>query len=86
MLNQVEFQMLYKFHQNQDKIHYTQRMLAEELSISLGKTNQVITELLDKQLIRVNGAGSYEIEPRGMESLEPYKVKNAIIIDRKSVV
>lgn len=80
MLNQVEFQMLYKFHQNQDKIHYTQRMLAEELSISLGKTNQVITELLDKQLIRVNGAGSYEIEPRGMESLEPYKVKNAIIM------
>lgn len=80
MLNQVEFQMLYKFYRNQDRVHYTQRMLAEELSISLGKTNQVISELLDKQLIRVNGTGSYDIEPRGIESLEPYKVTNAIIM------
>lgn len=80
MLSQTEFHILYKFHKNQNKIHYTQRMLAEELSISLGKTNQVLNELSDKQLIRMNGTGSYEITHQGMESLEPYRVKNAIIM------
>lgn len=80
MLSQTEFQILYKFHSNRNKVHYTQRMLAEELSISLGKTNQVMNELSDKQLIHINGTGSYEITPRGIESLEPYKVRNAIIM------
>lgn len=80
MLGLEEFQILYRFFQKSGGEHDTQRSLAQALSVSLGKTNQLINGLLEKRLILVNEAGKYEITADGMEALEPYRVQNAIIM------
>lgn len=80
MLALEEFQILYRFYQKTECDHETQRTLAQALSVSLGKTNQLINGLLEKRLILVNTAGEYEITKDGMEALEPYRVQNAVIM------
>ncbi len=79
MLSQEEFQILYKFHMESETIHFTQRLMAEELGVSLGKTNQIMNNLFEKELIE-NQDGNYRITACGLEALKPYKVQNAIIM------
>ncbi len=80
MLSQEEFQILYRFQVTKVSQHVTQRMLAEELSVSLGKTNQIMNNLLEKRLIETGADGEYQITKNGVEALEPYRVQNAVIM------
>ena len=73
MIKLSEFEVLMKLLQNSNK---TQRGIAEDLNISLGKVNSVIAELKDKGLIDKNN----KITKNGIDSLEPYKVNNAVIL------
>ena len=73
MIKLSEFEVLMKLLQNSNK---TQREIAEDLNISLGKVNSVIAELKDKGLIDKNN----NITKNGIDSLEPYKVNNAVIL------
>ena len=73
MIKLSEFEVLVKLLQNSNK---TQREIAEDLNISLGKVNSVIAELKDKGLIDKNN----KITKNGIDSLEPYKVNNAVIL------
>lgn len=62
------------------KIKCSQRQVAEKLSISLGKANQIVRKLCEEQLIQIGSDNVFEITERGVAALEPYKVQNAIIM------
>ena len=53
-----------------------QRDIADELSISLGTANKTLKDLKEKELLN----DDLNISSKGFESLEPYKVKRAIIM------
>ena len=72
MINRNEFDMLCAL---REAPGITQRELAERLGISLGQANKVHKGLEKAKLVK-NG----EVTARGMKELEPYKVKNAIIM------
>ncbi len=54
----------------------TQRLIAEKTEISLGGVNQVIATLKEKGYI----TDEYQVTADGLKVMEPYKVKNAIIL------
>jgi len=54
----------------------TQRAIAEECSISLGKSNAIVKKLKAEGLI----SESSEITDDGFDALAPYKVRNAVIM------
>ena len=59
-----------------DKV--SQRDIAKEIDISLGKANSIVNELLYEGLIdKVHG---YKVTKAGMEVLSKYKVDNAVIL------
>lgn len=58
----------------------TQRELAQAMDISLGSTNRLIKECLERNLMVVLADGRYEITSEGREYLEPYRVDGAVII------
>ena len=72
MINKNEFEMLCAI---KDNPGLTQRELAQVLDASLGRVNKVHKGLEKAKLVEHG-----EITPRGMKELEPYKVKNAIIM------
>lgn len=78
MLELKEFDFLKDIASKQEK--YSQREIAEKLSISLGKANQIVNNLIDKQLVVIASDNTYQITSRGIAALEPYRVKNAIIM------
>lgn len=57
---------------------YTQKFLADHLSISVGLVNKLISDFKEHGLIEVNKYTS--ITEKGLQALEPYKVKKAIIL------
>lgn len=59
---------------------YTQRKLADELTISLGNVAKYMRELSEKNYINVLADGSIEISEKGLKALEPYRVRKAIIL------
>lgn len=66
-----------------DILHYlaghgysSQRTLARETGVSLGKVNAVIAELISSGLM----TAKYALTSAGHEALEPYRVSNAIIL------
>ena len=62
------------------KISYvTQRKIAEELSISLGKVNKLVAVLKEKGLI-ADSDNYYRVTDTGRDALASYKVDNAIIM------
>ena len=60
-----------------EKGSLSQRELATELDISLGKVNSLVKELAIDNLIDKN---SYKITEKGVKTLEQYKVDNAVIL------
>ena len=54
----------------------TQRMISEETGLSLGSVNKIISNLKEASFID----DTYLITSKGLDSLTPYKVKNAIIL------
>lgn len=57
-----------------------QREIAELLKASLGLVNKAFTELMEMGLIGMNGKKEVQITKLGLEALEPYRVKRAVII------
>lgn len=62
------------------KTKCSQRQVAEKLSMSLGKANQIVRKLCEQQLIQIGPDNVFQITERGIAALEPYKVHNAIIM------
>ncbi len=58
---------------------YSQRRLADELTVSLGTVTKQLKELADKNYINIFADGSLEISEKGRKALEPYRVRKAII-------
>lgn len=54
----------------------TQRELAGRLGLSLGKVNRLVTSLRTEGLLSADGT----VTDAGLESLEPYRVTNAVIM------
>lgn len=72
MLSQDEFNILYATFK---KPGLSQRNMADSFGLSLGKVNKIINSLISAGYIR-----NKEITDDGLAALEPYKVKNAIIM------
>lgn len=54
----------------------TQRLIAEATSLSLGSVNKILSGLKEESYID----DTYLLTKNGLDALEPYKVKNAIIL------
>lgn len=58
----------------------TQRQLADTTQLSLGAVNKTVTELTNLGAIATNDKKEVQITRVGLEALEPYRVKRAVII------
>lgn len=59
---------------------YTQRQLADALTISVGQVNKMINYFLDDNAIQISDAKVLSLTDRGYTLIEPYKVRKAIIV------
>lgn len=73
-MTQNEFKVLRFFCENPGAL--TQRMISEGLNISLGTVNSVISKLKKQGFV----SEDYHVLPEGIKAMEPYKVKNAIVL------
>ena len=73
-MTQHEFRVLRFFCENSGPI--TQRIISEELNVSLGTVNSTISKLKEKGYVTED----YQVLSEGIKAMEPYKVKNAIIL------
>lgn len=69
-----EFEVLRFLCENHGEI--TQRLIAEGTDLSLGTVNQIISKLRQAAYI----TDDYRVTEDGMRAMEPYQVKNAIIL------
>lgn len=74
MLTKSKFKILYQVITQKEKL--TQRELSRRTSMSLGKVNRLVKELIADGLLSQRS----EITASGYKAMEPYKVKNAIIM------
>lgn len=74
MLEKQEFEVLRFLCESHGNI--TQRLIAEETKLSLGAVNKIIARLKQAEYITEN----YNVTENGINVMEPYKVKNAIIL------
>lgn len=58
----------------------SQREMAEELHFSLGLVNKAFGEISDMGLVSVNAKKEIQVTKQGLDALEPYRVKRAVII------
>lgn len=58
----------------------TQRAIADDTHLSLGVVNRVLGELNELGLISVNSKKALQITRTGLDSLEPYRVRRAVVI------
>ncbi len=77
-LTRYEFDLLTYLEKN-GKGRYTQRFLSNELKVSVGTINKIISDLLDANAIQMTMSSELEITEQGLKRLEPYKVRKAII-------
>lgn len=69
-----KFEVLTLIEKNEEKL--SQREIAKETNISLGLVNKIISELVENNLIDKDNI----ITKKGLEILEPYRVKRAIFL------
>ena len=78
---QLDFLMLREIYEKKDS---TQRSLSDAFFVSLGKVNQVMKELIDKDYIEVEATNNknvvYKITKLGKNYLKEFKVDRAIIL------
>ena len=74
MLTKNQFDILNCIYNSKDKL--TQRQLSNQTKLSLGSINKSIKDFLNNNLIDNN----YHITQNGLDVLEPYRVKKAVII------
>ena len=58
----------------------TQRELADRTRLSLGLANRTLGELEELGLVSFNSKKEIQVTKNGLEALEPYRVKRAVII------
>lgn len=73
MLTKNQFDVLDCIINSEKKI--SQRNIAKEIGLSVGTVNKILVELANLELIKDN-----QITEKGIEALEPYKVKRAVIL------
>jgi len=78
-LDDYEFDFLTYLEKNGKGV-YSQRKLADDLTITLNNASKTVKELADKNYINIVADGSMEISEKGLKALEPYKVRKAIIL------
>lgn len=59
---------------------YSQRKLADELTITLSNAARLVRETADHDYINLLPDGGIEISEKGLKALEPYRVRKAIIL------
>ncbi|MBQ6293606.1 MAG: ABC transporter permease subunit [Lachnospiraceae bacterium] len=59
---------------------YSQRKLADDLTITLSNASKLVRELAEHDYINELADGSIEISEKGLKALEPYRVRKAIIL------
>ena len=74
MLSKHQFQLLLNLKTKTEKTN--QRLIAEELGLSLGTVNKLIQEAEENGWI----TSEYEVTEKGLKTLEPHRVENAIIM------
>ena len=74
MLSKHQFQLLLNLKNRIEKTN--QRLISEELGFSLGTVNKLIQEAEQQEWI----TSEYELTEKGLKTLEPYRVENAIIM------
>lgn len=57
-----------------------QRQIGDEVKLSIGAVNKTLSELGDMGLVTVNEEKELQITKLGLEALEPYRVRRAVII------
>ncbi len=78
MNTESEFILLYQL-KKAPKPAMSQRDIAREIGLSLGKVNALIRDCTEKGLIRSDAAG-YALTDAGEAALMPYRVDNAVIM------
>ncbi len=78
-LSRYEFDFL-TYLEKHGKGNYSQRKLADDLTITLANTSKLVRDLTEHDYINRLADGSIEISEKGLKALEPYKVRKAIIL------
>lgn len=78
-LTRSGFELLVLF-EKEGSVKLTQKQLADELDISVGAVNKLLRELTEGGFISIAADRSLGITAAGLELLEPYRVKRAIIL------
>ncbi len=73
-MNKKQFEILRIMAETKNSL--TQRIIAQKTGFSLGSVNSIVTDLIKAGL----SDEEYRITEKGLVTLEPYKVKNAIIL------
>lgn len=75
MISEKQFKFL-SFLLDHPQEDFTQRELAEELGLSLGKVNSLLKEMKEAQFLDQEG----HLSELGKKALEPFRVQNAVIM------
>ena len=78
-LSRYEFDFL-TYLEKHGKSLYSQRKLADDLTITLSNVSKLQKDLLEHDYINELADGSLEISDKGLRALEPYRVRKAIIL------
>ncbi len=78
-LSRYEFDFLTYLEKNGKGV-YSQRKLADDLTITLSNASRLVKDLADHDYINELADGSIEISEKGLKALEPYRVRKAIIL------
>ena len=78
-LSRPEFDFL-TYLERHGKGQYSQRKLADELTIPLNSAAKLLHELAEKDYLNETADGEIEISGKGLRALEPYRVRKAVIL------
>ena len=78
-INKNQFELL-SFIEREGGKKLPQRQIAEEIRFSLGAVNKTLSELLELGLASMNDKRELQITDSGLDALEPYRVKRAVIL------
>ena len=78
-LTRYEFDLLTYLEKN-GRGHYSQRKLADDLTITLSNAERIVQDAKEKDYINIVADGSMEVSEKGIKALEPYRVRKAIIL------
>ena len=78
-LTLYQFELL-TFLESNGKKRYTQRFLSDMLTLSLGTVNKLLNEVYEIGYAEIDSNNNISITKKGLDALEPFRVKKAIIL------